>query len=67
MTSHTAPLTSAQAETLRKVLEGRGFNFETKQYALFSARMGKLNVTVYEKGPKVLIQGKDTEDFIRFT
>ena len=67
MTSYTAPLTSAQAETLRKVLEGRGFDFETKQCALFSARKGKLTVTVYEKGPKVLIQGKDTEDFIRFT
>ncbi len=67
MTSHTAPLTSAQAETLRQVLENQGFDFETKPYALFSARKGKLNVTVYEKGPKVLIQGKDTEDFIRFT
>jgi hypothetical protein len=42
-------------------------NFETKPHALFSARKGKLNVTVYQKGPKVLIQGKDTEDFIRFT
>ena len=67
MTSHTAPLTSAQAETLRQVLEAQGYDFETKPYALFSARKGKLNVTVYEKGPKVLIQGKDTEDFIRFT
>lgn len=67
MTSHTAPLTPAEAETLRKVLEERGFDFETKPYALFSARKGKLNVTVYEKGPKVLIQGRDTEDFIRFT
>lgn len=67
MTSHTAPLTPAQAETLRQVLENQGFDFETKPYALFSARKGKLNVTVYEKGPKVLIQGKDTEDFIRFT
>jgi ribonuclease HIII len=67
MTSHTAPLTTAQAETLRKVLEAQGYDFETKPYALFSARKGKLNVTVYEKGPKVLIQGKDTEDFIRFT
>ncbi len=67
MTSHTAPLTPAQAETLRKVLKARDYDFETKPYALFSARKGKLNVTVYEKGPKVLIQGKDTEDFIRFT
>ncbi|RYD22435.1 MAG: ribonuclease HIII [Verrucomicrobiaceae bacterium] len=67
MTSHTAPLTAAQAETLRRVLEERGFEFEKKQYTLFAAKKGKLNVTVYEKGPKVLIQGKETEDFIRFT
>ena len=67
MTTHTEPLTPAQAETLRKVLERQGYDFESKPYALFAARKGKLNVTVYEKGPKVLIQGKDTEDFIRFT
>jgi len=67
VTSHTAPLTPAQAETLRKVLEDQGYDFETKPHALFSARKGKLNLTVYEKGPKLLIQGKDTEDFIRFT
>lgn len=67
MTSHTAPLTTAQAEILRRVLEERGFDFEKKQYTLFAAKKGKLNVTVYEKGPKVLIQGKETEDFIRFT
>jgi ribonuclease HIII len=67
MTTHTAPLTPDQAETLRQALERQGFDFETKPYALFAARKGKLNVTVYEKGPKVLIQGKDTEDFIRFT
>ncbi|MEO7101248.1 MAG: ribonuclease HIII [Luteolibacter sp.] len=67
MTTHTAPLTIAQVEKLREVLERLGYDFEAKQYAIFSARKGKLNVTVYEKGPKVLIQGKDTEDFIRFT
>ncbi len=67
MTTHTAPLTTAQAETLRRVLEDQGYDFEPKPHALFSARKGKLNVTVYQKGPKVLIQGKDTEDFIRFT
>ena len=67
MTSHTTPLTLAQVKILRAALEQQGFDFETKPYAIFSARKGKLNVTVYEKGPKVLIQGKDTEDFIRFT
>ncbi len=66
MHSHTAPLTTAQAETLRRALEERGYEFEDKAHALFSARKGKLNVTVYQKGPKVLVQGKDTEDFVRF-
>jgi ribonuclease HIII len=67
MTSHTAPLTTAQAGKLRRVLEEAGYDFEDKPHALFSARKGKLNVTVYQKGPKVLVQGKDTEDFVRFT
>lgn len=67
MTSHTAPLTAAQVTTLRQVLERDGFDFEDKPHALFAARKGKLNVTVYQKGPKVLIQGKNTADFIQFT
>ena len=67
MTTHTEPITTAQAEILREVLERQGFDFEIKPYTLFAARKGKLSVTVYEKGPKVLVQGKDTEDFIRFT
>lgn len=67
MTSHTAPLTPEQAEKLRHVLQRDGFDFEGKEHALYSARKGKLHVTVYHKGPKVLIQGKETEDFIRFT
>ncbi len=67
MTSHTVPLTSAQVAKLRSVLEEKGFEFVSKQYTIFAAKKGKLSVSVYEKGPKVLIQGKDTEDFIRFT
>ena len=67
MTTHTVPLTSDQAEKLRHVLENRGYDFEPKPHTLFAARKGKLSVTVYAKGPKVLVQGKDTEDFIRFT
>jgi ribonuclease HIII len=67
MTSHTAPLTAAQVGKLRSALTDQGFEFIPKQYTIFAAKKGKLNVSVYEKGPKVLIQGKDTEDFIRFT
>lgn len=66
LTSHTAPLTAAQAARLREVLEERGYEFEEKPYTLYAAKKGKLSVAVYAKGPKVLVQGKETEDFIRF-
>ena len=66
LTSHTAPLTAAQAARLREVLEERGYEFEEKPYTLYAAKKGKLSVAVYAKGPKVLVQGKETEDLIRF-
>ena len=49
------------------ILEQSGFIFKKKEHALFSASGTNLHVTVYEKGPKVLIQGKNTEEFVRFT
>jgi len=64
--SHTVPLTANQAEALRWVLRGQGYEFEEKPYMLFSARKHKLNIAVYEKGPKAVIQGKGIEDFITF-
>ncbi|MEY3897705.1 MAG: hypothetical protein RLZZ214_3226, partial [Verrucomicrobiota bacterium] len=48
-------LTPTQVEKLRAALERQGFDFESKPYAVFSARKGKLNVTVYEKGPKMIM------------
>jgi len=67
LTSYTMPLNDDQADKLKCCLERDGFEFQEKQYAVYSARKGKLNVTVYEKGPKVLVQGKETEDFVKFT
>lgn len=67
MTSHTAPLNADQVGKLRAALEEQGFEFVPKEHTIFAAKKGKLNVSVYAKGPKVLIQGKNTEDFIRFT
>ncbi|TAE75042.1 MAG: ribonuclease HIII [Verrucomicrobia bacterium] len=66
LTSHTALLTAAQAARLRELLEERGYEFEPKPHTLYAAKKGKLHVAVYEKGPKVLVQGRETEDFIRF-
>lgn len=64
LTSYTKPLTAAQAEKLRALLQERGWEFVEKPYCLFAATRPKVNVLVYEKGPKVLVQGKDTEDFV---
>ena len=64
--SYTAPLTSEQAAKLRNVLEEHGFDFEKKPYTLYCAKKAKLGVAVYEKGPKVLLQGKGIEEFITF-
>ena len=37
-----------------------------RPYTIFFAQKAKLSVAVYEKGPKVVVQGKETEDFVRF-
>jgi ribonuclease HIII len=65
-TLYTTPLTAAQAQKLRRLLEADGWEFEPKPYTLFHARKAKLNVAVYEKGPKVVVQGKGTGDFVTF-
>lgn len=66
LTSYTAALKREDVSKLKSILEERGFEFSEKQYAHFSAKKGKLNVTVYEKGPKVLVQGRETEEFVQF-
>ncbi len=66
LTSHTAPLDAAQAAVLKRELEHRGYRFESKPYTLFAASKPGVNVSVYEKGPKVLVQGKGTREFVEF-
>src|SRR5881628_3880887 len=66
MNSYTHPLTAEQATKLRALLNERGFEFSPKQYTLFFAQKNKLSVAVYEKGPKVLVQGKGIEEFVQF-
>jgi len=66
LTTYTVPLTLQQVEALKAALKEEGFEFETKPYTIFAARKQKLNIAVYEKGPKVLIQGKGLEDFVGF-
>jgi ribonuclease HIII len=66
MTSYTHPLTPEQAANLRALLEELGFEFAERPYTLFFAQKNKLSVAVYEKGPKILLQGKGIEEFVQF-
>ena len=64
--SYTHPLTNEQVNTLRGLLDELGYEFSPKPYTIFFAQKNKLAVAVYEKGPKVLIQGKGVEEFVQF-
>jgi len=64
--SQTYPLTQEQAAKLQTLLRERGFTFVEKPYTLYAATKEKLNIAVYEKGPKALLQGRGLEDFITF-
>src|ERR1700694_5580739 len=66
MTSYTHPLTTDQAAKLRSLLQDLGFEFALRPYTLCFAQKTKLSVAVYEKGPKVLLQGKGIEEFVQF-
>jgi ribonuclease HIII len=64
--SYSSALTPEQAEKLRALLLEQNFEFSERPYMIFFAQKGKLSIAVFEKGPKVVIQGKEAEDFIRF-
>src|SRR5438309_11553033 len=66
MNSYTHALTKEQATKLHALLEELGFEFSPKQYTISFAQKNHLSVAVYEKGPKVLVQGRGVEEFVQF-
>ncbi len=66
MNSYTHALSAEQVAKLRALLEELSFEFAPKPYTIFFAQKNKLSVAVYEKGPKVLVQGKGVEEFVQF-
>src|SRR5713101_4470725 len=66
MNSYTHLHSLGQAKKLRTLLDELGFEFSPKEYTLFFAQKNKLSVAVYEKGPKVLVQGRGVEEFVQF-
>src|SRR5256712_8224398 len=66
MNSYSHALTNEQATKLRALLDELGFKFSPKEYKIFFGKKNKLSVAVYEKGPKVLVQGRGVEEFVQF-
>src|SRR5213083_2163950 len=66
MNSYTHALTHKQVRKLRALLQESGFEFAPKEWTIFFAQKNKLSVAVYEKGPKVLVQGRGVEEFVQF-
>lgn len=66
ITLYNTPLTAAQAAKLRTMLQDDGWKFAERPYTLFFAQKDKLTIAVYEKGPKAVVQGRGTEDFVRY-
>jgi ribonuclease HIII len=64
--SYTSLLTPEQTNKLQSLLQELDFQFSPKPYTIFFAKKNKLSVAVYEKGPKVLVQGKGVDEFVQF-
>jgi len=67
LTLYTSALTASQAAKLKSILVRENWTFTPKPYTLFYAQKNKLTLAVYEKGPKVVIQGKGAQEFVEFT
>ena len=67
ITLHTCAISQAQAVKLRVLLTERGWKFEERPYTLYFAQKDRLTVAVYEKGPKCVVQGRGTQEFVQFT
>jgi ribonuclease HIII len=65
-TIHTCALSAEQVVQLKTLLQARGWTMEVRPYMCFFAQKEKITVAVYEKGPKIVVQGKGVEDFVRF-
>ncbi len=64
--SFTFTVTPEQGETLRRLLEARGWQFSDLPYAHWRAAGDRVNIAYYNSG-KLTVQGSGAEDFARFT
>ena len=63
---YTCKITELEVAALKNLLESRGWEFTSLQYAHYKAIGNNVNVVAYESG-KLVVQGKGTEEFVLFT
>ena len=61
--SYTLKLTGEQMEKLGDALKGRGWSTRTVQYARYAFDGENVKIVIYESG-KLVVQGRNTEDFV---
>ncbi len=64
--TYVQKLTDDQINVLYELLKNRDWQFDEQPHARWRARKEKTVIIVYQSG-KTVIQGKGTEDFVRFT
>ena len=64
--SHTFALTASQADVLEKRLRDGTYELHDVPYARIGARKPGLSITLYHKGPKVVVQGKECGEFVTY-
>ena len=65
ITIYTIKLTEPQASLVRTYLVDHDFELQKVPYARFAGSDPKLTIVFYESG-KLVVQGKGTEDFVKF-
>lgn len=65
-TSHTCALSLDQIQKLRNILVARGWEMQQRPYMHFFTQGDHLTVAAYEKGPKLVLQGRGVPEFIEF-
>ena len=66
LTSYVTKISDNQVKLLHDILNDKGFEFNQAPYTFWKAKQGKLNIVAYKSG-KLVIQGKETKDFVLFT
>lgn len=65
VTIYTIKLSDDQASLVKTYLDTHGFKTQQVPYARFAGKSETANVVFYDSG-KLVVQGKGTEDFVRF-